>query len=195
MNDFKTNNDSPTSIAYSTPEQLVQDFASRGLVILAPESLGIPLDTHSRIYELEKKAADARQKITPELIPDIFDVINAPGVVAACNQLVGENWAIVPFMHPSQAGPEISIGIRMIMVLITAGNSATTKPCKSRCCTTHKKFLRTWGQRLQYLIHTIGHSIMKKIMTTLQVPTTSILSTNLKVWKVNLSADLTPSTT
>ena len=99
MNDFKTNNDSPTSIAYSTPEQLVQDFASRGLVVLAPESLGIPLDTHSRIYELEKKAADARQKITPELIPDIFDVINAPGVVAACNQLVGENWAIVPFTH------------------------------------------------------------------------------------------------
>ena len=26
-------------------------------------------------------------------------MINAPGVVAACNQLVGENWAIVPFTH------------------------------------------------------------------------------------------------
>ena len=99
MNDFKTNNDSPTSLAYSTPERLIQDFASRGLVVLAPESLGIPLDIHNRIYELEKKAADARQRITPELIPDIFDVINAPGVVAACNQLVGENWAIVPFTH------------------------------------------------------------------------------------------------
>lgn len=99
MNDFKTNNDSPTSLAYSTPERLIQDFASRGLVVLAPESLGIPLDIHNRIYELEKKAADARQRITPVLIPDILDVINAPGVVTACNQLVGENWAIVPFTH------------------------------------------------------------------------------------------------
>ena len=99
MNDFKTNNDSPTSLAYSTPERLIQDFASRGLVVLAPESLGIPLDIHNRIYELEKKAADARQSITPVLIPDILDVINSPGVVTACNQLVGENWAIVPFTH------------------------------------------------------------------------------------------------
>ena len=99
MNDFKTNNDSPTSLAYSTQERLIQDFASRGLVVLAPESLGIPLDVHNRIYEQEKKATDARQRITPSLIPDVLDVINAPGVVAACNQLVGENWAIVPFTH------------------------------------------------------------------------------------------------
>jgi hypothetical protein len=27
----------------------------------------------------------------------VLEVINSPGVVAACNQLVGENWAIVPF--------------------------------------------------------------------------------------------------
>jgi hypothetical protein len=86
-------------LAYSTPERLVQDFASRGLVVLAPESLGIPLDVHGRIYAQEKQAVDARQRVTPSSIPEVLDVINAPGVIAACNQLVGENWAIVPFTH------------------------------------------------------------------------------------------------
>ena len=89
----------PAPLAYSEPEQLVQDFASRGLVVLAPESLGIPLTVHERIYQREKQAVGAGERVTPELIPDVLEVINAPGVVAACNQLVGENWAIVPFTH------------------------------------------------------------------------------------------------
>ena len=88
-----------SSIPYSTPEQLVQDFASRGLVVLAPESLGIPAAVHERIYQREKQAVGTGEHVTPELIPDVLEVINAPGVVAACNQLVGENWAIVPFTH------------------------------------------------------------------------------------------------
>ena len=89
----------PTQLAYSEPEQLVQDFASRGLVVLAPESLGIPAAVHDRIYQREKQAVGTGERVTPELIPDVLEVINAPGVVAACNQLVGENWAIVPFTH------------------------------------------------------------------------------------------------
>ena len=89
----------PPPLAYSEPEQLVQDFASRGLVVLAPESLGIPAAVHERIYQREKQAVGTGERVTPELIPDVLEVINAPGVVAACNQLVGENWAIVPFTH------------------------------------------------------------------------------------------------
>ena len=89
----------PAPLAYSEPEQLIQDFASRGLVVLAPESLGIPAAVHERIYQREKQAVGTGERVTPELIPDVLEVINAPGVVAACNQLVGENWAIVPFTH------------------------------------------------------------------------------------------------
>ncbi|MDA0710191.1 MAG: phytanoyl-CoA dioxygenase family protein [bacterium] len=85
--------------AYSRLDRLVQDFASRGLAILAPESLGIPADVHGRVYELEKTAYTARKPVTPAGIPDVLDVINAPGVIAACNLLIGENWAIVPFTH------------------------------------------------------------------------------------------------
>ena len=89
----------PAQLAYSEPERLVQDFASRGLVVLSPESLGIPAAVHQRIYQREKQAVGTGERVTPELIPDVLEVINAPGVVAACNQLVGENWAIVPFTH------------------------------------------------------------------------------------------------
>ena len=35
---------SERDLEYTTPERLVQDFASRGIVVLAPEGLGISLD-------------------------------------------------------------------------------------------------------------------------------------------------------
>ena len=70
----------PAPLAYSEPEQLVQDFASRGRVVLAPESLGIPAAFHERIYQREKQAVGAGERVTPELIPDVLEVINALGV-------------------------------------------------------------------------------------------------------------------
>ncbi len=89
----------PASLAYSAPEELVRDFASRGLVVLSPESLGLPPEVHERIHQREKQAVAAGERVTPELVAEVLEVINAPGVVAACNQLAGENWAIVPFTH------------------------------------------------------------------------------------------------
>jgi hypothetical protein len=71
----------------------------RGMVVLSPESLGVPPEVHARIYEQEKRAFSAKERITAELIPDILEVLNAPGLVAACNKLVGHRWAIVPFTH------------------------------------------------------------------------------------------------
>jgi len=67
--------------------------------VLAPESLGIAPEVHEQIYAQEKKAHDAGQRPTPSSIREVLDVLNAPGLVDACNQLVGENWAIVPFTH------------------------------------------------------------------------------------------------
>ena len=93
------------SIEYSNPNSLVQDFACRGLVVLSPDSLGLSPEIHDRIYAQEVEAHQRRNLsenqggISPESIPDIFTVLNSPGLVAACNQLIGENWAIVPFTH------------------------------------------------------------------------------------------------
>ena len=88
-------------IAFSEPDsdRLVQEFVSRGIVILTPESLGIPLEIHDRLYKKEKTAYLADKPISPVTIPEVLEVLNAPGLVAACNRLVGDNWAVVPFTH------------------------------------------------------------------------------------------------
>lgn len=84
----------------STPrEQMVRDFVTRGLIVLAPDSLGIPISTHEEIYEKELVAFRAKERITATNIPDIIKVTNAPGVRAACELLIGKNYAIVPFTH------------------------------------------------------------------------------------------------
>ena len=88
-----------STVAYTAPENLVREFASRGLVILAPEDLGVSPEVHERVYEVEKRAHDVKERVTPSGVPAVLEVLNAPGLVNACNQLVGENWAIVPFTH------------------------------------------------------------------------------------------------
>lgn len=78
-------------------------------MLLAPESLGIPPDVHERVYEKEKKAYHEQvsalspqptvSRVSPVNIPDVLEVLQAPGLISACNQLIGENWAIVPYTH------------------------------------------------------------------------------------------------
>lgn len=84
---------------YTAPENLVTDFVSRGFVALAPDSLGVPNDTHERIYTLAKQARLDKNRITASLIPEVLSVINAPAVVDACQKLVGKDWAIVASSH------------------------------------------------------------------------------------------------
>lgn len=92
-----TNHASP--LVYTTPDRLVLDFVSRGLVVLAPESLSIPAEVHDQVYRQEKAVHDTGVRVTPANVPAVLDLLNAPGLIAACNQLVGKNWAIVPFTH------------------------------------------------------------------------------------------------
>ena len=91
--------DTPNGVPYTTLDRLIQDFASRGLVLLSPESLDISPDVHQRVYEKELAAYRDKKPVTPSSIPAVLEVLNAPGLVDACNKLVGENWAIVPFTH------------------------------------------------------------------------------------------------
>ena len=83
----------------TTPDHLLRDFASRGLIVLGPDDLGIATGIHDLIYDKERQAVAAGQYITAALIPEVLDVIESPGVVAACDRLLGRNWAIVPFTH------------------------------------------------------------------------------------------------
>lgn len=93
------NKEASSPLIYTTPGRLVQDFASRGLVVLAPESLGIPADVHDQVYAQEKAVHDTGVRVTPANVPAVLHLLNAPGLIAACNQLIGKNWAIVPFTH------------------------------------------------------------------------------------------------
>ncbi len=86
-------------LTYTTPDRLILDFACRGLVVLAPESLGIPASVHDRVYAQEKKVHGKGVRVTPANVPAVLDLLNAPGLIDACDQLVGKNWAIVPFTH------------------------------------------------------------------------------------------------
>jgi len=67
--------------------------------MLAPESLSIPPEIHDRVYEKEKKAHNKKEPVSFTNVPDVLEVLKAPGLIAACDQLVGKNWAIVPFTH------------------------------------------------------------------------------------------------
>ena len=87
-------------IAYTMPDRLLRDFASRGIVALAPEDLGVPQEVHAVIYAKERQAfRDNRGTITTTAIPEMLQIVNAPGLVAACDRLLGKHWAIVPFTH------------------------------------------------------------------------------------------------
>ena len=83
----------------TTREDIVTDFVTRGLVVLSPDSLGIPYETHDEIFDQEFRAFKNKQRITSQSLPDILKVLQAPGLRDACERLVGKNYAIVPFTH------------------------------------------------------------------------------------------------
>ena len=82
-------------------DTIIQDYCSRGIVVLAPEALGIPESIHTQIYDSQKRLFLEKEHMTATTIPKILEIIDAPGVVAACDWLIGKNWAIVPFTHNS----------------------------------------------------------------------------------------------
>jgi hypothetical protein len=86
-------------LAYTDPAEIVHDFASRGIVILAPEHLGVAPDLHSRVFAREQQMYLADSNIAPADVPELLELLQSPGLVSACDQLAGKDWAIVPFTH------------------------------------------------------------------------------------------------
>ncbi|MEM7016503.1 MAG: HEAT repeat domain-containing protein [Pseudomonadota bacterium] len=84
---------------YSNPNDILREFACRGMIVLSPNDLGIPLEAHTQLFEKQLSVFRAKQPTTSASVPEIADILNAPGLVNALDQLVGEGWAIVPFAH------------------------------------------------------------------------------------------------
>ena len=81
-----------SGVAYTEPENLVRDFASRGLVVLPPESLGVAPDIHARIYAKEKELFAGGERVTTSQIPEMLEsefiaqVMSAGADAAHCLQ-------------------------------------------------------------------------------------------------------------
>ena len=84
----------------SNAARLIEEYAMRGMVVLGPDDLGVPASLHRTVFEKEKIAVEqGHSGFILSSVPEVVDVINSPGIVKACNELVGEGWAIVPFCH------------------------------------------------------------------------------------------------
>ena len=111
-------------------QDLIAEFVSRGLVILPPDDLGVPASVHRSIYEKERAAFSDKILIDASTIPEILQVLNSPGVVKVCDEIIGEGWAIVPFTHnaPFVSGSHAQTGTKTITGRSTDGGRATTTP-------------------------------------------------------------------
>ena len=91
--------------AQSPQPRLVNEYVSRGYVILEPERLGVDPTVHARVVArqktimAEKRLRPFMQASSMACVPEVVDVINAPGVVRALDELCGARWAVVPFAH------------------------------------------------------------------------------------------------
>ena len=80
-------------------ENIVRDFCSRGIVVIAPGDLGISEEIHRTILEREKQLHHDRLPINAESVPEILQVLASKGVNATCNDILGDGWAVVPYTH------------------------------------------------------------------------------------------------
>ena len=76
-------------LAYTTPESLLSDFVQRGLVVLSPETLGVSPDLHQTIFDKERELFKSGG-VSAANIPELLELLNAPGLVSACNELLGD---------------------------------------------------------------------------------------------------------
>lgn len=83
--------------------ELLREYVSSGVVVLPPEDLGIPVETHDRIYRimrdrLQNKTLGSNLSYY-EAVPALAHLFEAPGLVATLDNILGKDWAFVPFMH------------------------------------------------------------------------------------------------
>ena len=86
----------------SVQKQHLREFISRGVTIVGPEEHGLPTEVHKQVWE-NLKAGHSGDGIGTRM-PEIVEVLNSPGMVRALNAIMGEDWAIVPFIHSGFGG-------------------------------------------------------------------------------------------
>ena len=86
----------------SAQTQHLREFISRGVTVVGPEEHGLPPEIHRQVWE-NLKAGKGGDGIGARM-PEMVAVLNSPGMVRALNAIMGEDWAIVPFIHSGFGG-------------------------------------------------------------------------------------------
>eukprot|EP01052_Picozoa_sp_SAG31_P032391 SAG31_NODE_3547_length_4135_cov_4.829534_6_plen_200_part_00 len=83
-------------------EAQLNEWCSRGMVVLPEEQMGLPPGWHDRLRETALAEPYGMYDFC-DVLP-IGELMTAPGVVAGVASLLGPNWAIVPFANGSAGG-------------------------------------------------------------------------------------------
>jgi hypothetical protein len=74
-------------------------FISRGIVTVTPQQMGVPRAVHDTIYGKLSAVIKSGQP-SYSTVPELATLLTtAPGIVSALDNILGEGWAFVPFMH------------------------------------------------------------------------------------------------
>ena len=83
--------------------QQLREYCSSGVVVVPPEEMGVPLEAHTGLYDLMRqrlKDGTLGGNMTYyEAVPALAHLFEAPGLVATLDNILGEDWAFVPYMH------------------------------------------------------------------------------------------------
>lgn len=80
----------------------LNEWCSRGMVVLPEEQMGLPPGWHDRLRETALTAEYGMYDFC-DVLP-IGELLTAPGVEAGVASLLGPHWAVVPFANGSAGG-------------------------------------------------------------------------------------------
>ena len=92
----------PVPALDSVQKQHLREFVSRGMTIVGPEEHGLSDAIHKQVWD-NLKAGKGGDGIGTRM-SEIVTVLNSPGMVRALNAIMGQDWAIVPFIHSGFGG-------------------------------------------------------------------------------------------
>ena len=93
---------------------ILSDIVAQGYHVLGPQSLRMPAQRHDEIYErcvarwradggYSKGKADTlgdmAGRLHSHVLPELREVLSAPGLVDAVEAILGPRWALQPFIH------------------------------------------------------------------------------------------------
>lgn len=88
--------------SFGLSDAQLNEWCSRGMVVLPEEQMGLPPGWHDRLRETARNGQYGMYDFC-DVLP-IGELLTAPGVEAGVASLLGPDWAVVPFANGSAGG-------------------------------------------------------------------------------------------